>query len=78
VSTVAADQWKLLLHDFVAELIDDVRTLKAEGKKDEAFELGRRTAYYELLDRLHQQIEAFGLDANEIGFKDADLEREIL
>jgi len=78
MSTVAADQWKLLLHDFVYELIEDIKGFKAEAQDDDAFELGRRTAYYELLDRLRQQVEAFGLDANEIGLKDADLEREIL
>ena len=77
MSTVAADHWKLLLSDFVAELIQDVQAAKAAATaENDSFELGRRMAYYDLLDRLRQQVNAFGLDASEIGLKDVDLERE--
>jgi hypothetical protein len=77
MSTVASDQWKLLIQDFVQELLADIEAGKASDRSDD-FELGRRTACYELLDRLRLQAGAFGLDANEIGFRDVDLEDRLL
>lgn len=78
MNTATADPWKLLVRDFAFELMEEVKSQKTDVQSDDPFVLGRRTAYYELLDRLRQEVGAFGLDVRDVGLDTANLERDIL
>ena len=49
-----------------------------KGNQEHQFELGRLTAYYEVLSLMRQQANAFGLDLRDVSLHDFDPDAELL
>lgn len=74
-------QFENYLHDVVSELIDDALAAKEKrdasfGTKEYDYELGRATAYYEVISLLKSQSDAFNLMLAELA--GIDPEKDLL
>ncbi len=54
------------------------RTLVAEGSNEHGFELGRLTAYYEILSIMKSQASAFGISVEAVSLADIDPDSDLL
>ncbi len=73
--------------DYLRDLGDLVKraALDARVKRDDlppgadrAFEIGRLTAYYEVVTLMQQQAVAFGIGLDELALDDIDADRDLL
>jgi hypothetical protein len=54
------------------------RALAAEGTSEHSFELGRLTAYYEVLSMMKSQVAAFGMSVDAVSLADIDPDSDLL
>ncbi|USG64632.1 hypothetical protein NDK47_21180 [Brevibacillus ruminantium] len=62
-------------HNFIGDLIllvqekynGSLENEKDEDELEKAFRLGSNIAYYDVLELIHSQLEAFGFDSNRFG-----------
>lgn len=54
------------------------RALAAEGTSEHGFELGRFTAYYEVLSIMKSQAAAFGMSDDAVSLADIDPDSDLL
>lgn len=74
-----ADTIRLMLSDVSRELLEKVRTAKAEVRRSGSeYDKGRHLALYEAVALLIDQAGAFGIDPKDIGLSDVDPERDLL
>jgi hypothetical protein len=69
----------LMLHDFSLELLSKAKATKLRAKQSgQDFDKGYHMAFYEVLSLLAQQIDAFGIEREDVGLVDFEPERDLL
>jgi hypothetical protein len=65
---------------FIKDLVYIIREMAENAKKDknDQFEIGRHTAFYEILSIIEQQVIVFGYNKVDIGIKNFSSDKDIL
>jgi len=80
---MSGDKFKYYLHDFGMLLKEKAQAAKNEkdnprNQKDHDYNIGYLMAFYEIIDLMKQQADAFNINQDDIGLADIDAHRDLL